>query len=131
MIRIHDGKAEILADLDKDEKTVTIESDAFSTYVLCYTDSKEDTPVIAPAEKPQTGSKEPGNGEFSTQLPSTGEYEEEAEKPGHQLKEEKENVAKKKEEAKNTIYYFLLPIALLLTICIAFVIRIKHRSNKK
>ncbi|MCR0248129.1 MAG: InlB B-repeat-containing protein [Clostridium sp.] len=131
VIRIHDGKAEILADLDKDEKTVTIESDAFSTYVLCYTDSKEDTPVIAPAEKPQTGSKEPGNGEFSTQLPSTGEYEEEAEKPGHQLKEEKENVAKKKEEAKNTIYYFLLPIALLLTICIAFVIRIKHRSNKK
>lgn len=119
VIRIHDEKAEILADLDKDEKTVTIESDAFSTYVLCYTDRKDaDTPVLAPVEKPLTGNK--GNDELTTQLPSAGKTE-----------ENKKPADKEKEASNNMIYYFLLPIAVLLTVCIAFVIRIKHSSNKK
>ena len=108
-----------MADLDKDEKTVTIESDAFSTYVLCYTDRKDaDTRVLAPVEKPLTGNK--GNDELTTQLPSAGKTE-----------ENKKPADKEKEASNNMIYYFLLPIAVLLTVCIAFVIRIKHSSNKK
>ncbi|MBR1477069.1 MAG: fibronectin type III domain-containing protein [Lachnospiraceae bacterium] len=36
IIRIHDGKAQVMADLDSDVKTVTMESDKFSAYAIVY-----------------------------------------------------------------------------------------------
>lgn len=38
VIRVHDGKAELLNDLDNSEDTITIETDRFSTYALVYKD---------------------------------------------------------------------------------------------
>lgn len=39
VIRVHDGKAVLLTDLDNDEDTVTIETDRFSTYAIVYQDT--------------------------------------------------------------------------------------------
>lgn len=38
VIRVHNGIAAVLADLDEDESTVTIETDKFSTYALVYSE---------------------------------------------------------------------------------------------
>ncbi|MCM1207896.1 MAG: InlB B-repeat-containing protein, partial [Ruminococcus sp.] len=38
VIRVHDGNADILSDLDESADTITIESDRFSTYVIIYKD---------------------------------------------------------------------------------------------
>lgn len=38
-IRVHDGKAEILADLDEKDDTITIATDCFSTYAIAYKDT--------------------------------------------------------------------------------------------
>ena len=40
VIRIHDGKAERLEDLDSSAETITIETDRFSTYAVVYKDAK-------------------------------------------------------------------------------------------
>jgi len=37
--RVHNGAAELLADIDNEEATVTIETDLFSTYALLYKDA--------------------------------------------------------------------------------------------
>ena len=39
VVRVHDGVADLLTDLDNDESTITIETDRFSTYALVYKDS--------------------------------------------------------------------------------------------
>lgn len=39
VVRVHNGAAELLPDLDSEEDTVTIETDRFSTYALVYKDS--------------------------------------------------------------------------------------------
>ena len=39
VIRVHDGKATLLTDLDYDKDTITIETDRFSTYVIVYKDT--------------------------------------------------------------------------------------------
>lgn len=39
VIRVHDGKAELLADLDDNAGTITIETDRFSTYAVVYKDT--------------------------------------------------------------------------------------------
>lgn len=39
VVRVHNGVAEILSDLDKRDDTVTIETDKFSTYALVYRDT--------------------------------------------------------------------------------------------
>ena len=44
VMKVHDGKVSFLPDLDQDENTVTIETDQFSTFVLCYTDSSINEP---------------------------------------------------------------------------------------
>ena len=41
VIRVHDGKAEFLADLDTDYDTITIETDRFSTYAVIYKDTAD------------------------------------------------------------------------------------------
>ena len=42
ILRIHDGQAEILPDLDDNVDTITIETDRFSTYVLVFLDKEAD-----------------------------------------------------------------------------------------
>lgn len=39
VIRVHDGKAEILDDLDEKDDTITIATDCFSTYAIAYKDT--------------------------------------------------------------------------------------------
>lgn len=39
VVRVHNGAAELLADTDNDEATITIETDMFSTYALVYKDT--------------------------------------------------------------------------------------------
>lgn len=39
IIRVHDGKAELLADLDDSADTITIETDRFSAYAIVYRDT--------------------------------------------------------------------------------------------
>ena len=46
VIRLHNGVAEILPDLDDDPNTITIETDRFSTYAIVYQES---------AKSPDTG----------------------------------------------------------------------------
>ncbi|MDE8733246.1 InlB B-repeat-containing protein [Eubacteriales bacterium DFI.9.88] len=43
MLRSHDGKIDVLPDLDKDSETITVESNLFSTYAIAYT--KPSAPV--------------------------------------------------------------------------------------
>lgn len=43
IVRVHDGVAEILADLDHADDTITIETDKFSTYALVYHDTDKNT----------------------------------------------------------------------------------------
>ena len=39
VLRVHDGKAQLLADLDQEADTITIETDRFSTYAVVYKDT--------------------------------------------------------------------------------------------
>lgn len=39
VVRVHDGRAELLADLDGSADTITIETDRFSTYAIVYQDT--------------------------------------------------------------------------------------------
>ena len=43
VIRVHDGRAELLTDLDGSADTITIETDRFSTYAIGYKDTKPDS----------------------------------------------------------------------------------------
>ncbi|MDE7281765.1 MAG: hypothetical protein K2N36_08520 [Ruminiclostridium sp.] len=45
LVRVHDGKAEFLKDLDTDPKTITVESDKFSTYAIVYSDEQTGEPT--------------------------------------------------------------------------------------
>ncbi len=46
IVRYHDGKSEIInANLNEDKKTISFESDKFSTYALIYKDTKEELTV--------------------------------------------------------------------------------------
>ncbi len=59
IIRVHDGKADILAcSYDKNSGIITFTTDKFSTYALVYTDKKVEVPDPAPG----TGEDKPGNG---------------------------------------------------------------------
>ncbi len=44
VLRVHNGQVSVLNDLDLNPKTVTFESDSFSTYILCYKDSTQAKP---------------------------------------------------------------------------------------
>ncbi|MDE7363239.1 MAG: hypothetical protein K2N38_15055, partial [Oscillospiraceae bacterium] len=52
VIRVHDGEATLLSDLDNDENTVTIETDKFSTYALVY---RENASAPDNSGNPSTG----------------------------------------------------------------------------
>ena len=51
VIRVHDGKAEVLDVRVNDNGTLSFDTDRFSTYALAY----KDVPVVAEAEVPNTG----------------------------------------------------------------------------
>lgn len=44
VIRVHDGKAEVLNDMDNDDNTITIETDSFSTYAIVFYDESGEAP---------------------------------------------------------------------------------------
>ncbi len=56
IMRVHDGAAELLSDLDGAEDTITIETDKFSTYVVVY---RETNNVGGPDSEPKTGDTDP------------------------------------------------------------------------
>ena len=60
LIRVHGGQAELLADLDSDEDTITIETDRFSPYAIVYKDMQGGAKSIGTKDKePKTGDTEP------------------------------------------------------------------------
>ena len=135
VLRIHEGKNALLDDLDDKLETVTFESDAFSSYILCYKDITKDEAVVSPAEKPKNVQNEitKGEGSSTVQQPAAGDEQTTAkeENPEKKLEKAEKEKAKEKEEAKNTVYFFLIPIALLLAICIAFIMKFKHKAAAK
>lgn len=135
VLRIHEGKNALLDDLDDKLETVTFESDAFSSYILCYKDITKDEAVVGPVEKPKNVQNEitKGEGSSTVEQPAAGDEQTTAkeEKPEKKLEKAEKEKAKEKEEAKNTVYFFLIPIALLLAICIAFIMKFKHKAAAK
>ena len=55
VIRVHEGKAQLLADLDQEADTITIETDRFSTYAVVY----KDTAAGGKDDEPKTGDNTP------------------------------------------------------------------------
>ncbi len=56
IMRVHDGAAELLSDLDGAEDTITIETDKFSTYVVVYRETNNGS---VPDSEPKTGDTDP------------------------------------------------------------------------
>lgn len=53
VIRVHDGVAEVLSDLDDDDDTITIATDRFSAYAIVYKEAgAEPTPTATPTATP-------------------------------------------------------------------------------
>lgn len=84
VIRIHNGKSDILEDLDKDENTITIQTDKFSIYALTYSEKsgepsdkpgEDDTePSDEPDDKPgEDGTRPSGSQDGTTDTDSTTE----------------------------------------------------------
>ena len=55
VLRVHEGKAQLLADLDQEADTITIETDRFSTYAVVY----KDTTAGGKDDEPKTGDNTP------------------------------------------------------------------------
>ena len=131
IIRIHKENAEILSDLDQDEKTVTIESDEFSAYILCYKDTNEaevkDTPAAVPADKPKGAAKNPTTATSSRT--SSPDDKETPDDEGNKLPYTGKKA--EKEETKNMVYYFLILIAAVIAGCIGIVIKKSHRKKRR
>lgn len=61
VIRVHDGRTELLSDLDNDADTITIATDRFSTYVLVHQDMETgaENQTVRKDEEPKTGDAAP------------------------------------------------------------------------
>lgn len=75
VLRLHEGEATLLYDVDDDPETVTINTDGFSTYVLLYQDNKADSE--SETERREIASSESGEdgGYAASQIegaPNTG-----------------------------------------------------------
>ena len=71
IIRVHDGTAEVLEDLDGDADTITIATDRFSTYALVYKEAgsgADVTPTPTPGGSDQP-TPTPGGGDQPTSTP--------------------------------------------------------------
>lgn len=71
VIRVHDGKAEILSDLDSNEDTITIETDRFSTYAVVYQDTAGENGDGVRLSAENGGSQNPVSGKDNE--PKTGD----------------------------------------------------------
>ncbi len=71
VIRVHDGKAELLTDLDNKEDTITIETDRFSTYDIVYQDTAGKNGGAVRVSVRNESDKKPGGG--LDDEPDTGE----------------------------------------------------------
>lgn len=60
MVRVHDGKAELLTDLDNEADTITIETDRFSTYAIVWQDVADADGGIVRVRVENGGNKESG-----------------------------------------------------------------------
>ena len=69
VIRVHGGKAELLADLDNNEDTITIATDRFSTYAVVYRDTAGKNTVVRISV--EDGSKKSGGAKDDE--PETGD----------------------------------------------------------
>lgn len=69
VIRVHGGKAELLADLDNNEDTITIATDRFSTYAVVYKDMAGKNSVVRISV--EDGSKK--SGDAKDDEPKTGD----------------------------------------------------------
>jgi len=67
VIRVHNGTATVLRDLDSAPDTVTIETDKFSTYALTY---KEKTTTSNPSGDNSSGGNPGGSSNPSTSTPN-------------------------------------------------------------
>ncbi|MCM1101732.1 MAG: hypothetical protein NC079_06890 [Clostridium sp.] len=74
VVRVHNGEPDMLADLDSDPATVTIETNLFSTYAIVYRDA-QDTPGTGDntGEGDNTGNDDtPGTGDNTGEGDNTG-----------------------------------------------------------
>lgn len=62
VIRVHDGKAELLTDMDNEEDTVTIETDRFSTYAIVWRDAANKDGGTVRVRVENGGNKKAGGG---------------------------------------------------------------------
>lgn len=62
VIRVHDGKAELLTDLDNEEDTVTVETDRFSTYAIVWRDAANKDGGTVRVRVENGGNKKAGGG---------------------------------------------------------------------
>lgn len=74
IIRVHDGKAEILETVENEDGTLTFKTDKFSTYALAYKDAQEPTKTPIQPGQPQDDikgetAKEPKTGDTSNIAP--------------------------------------------------------------
>ena len=83
VLRLHDGEATLLYDVDEDPETVTINTDGFSTYVMLYQEKEKEKPEEAAAVEPaepevpevqpvSAAEKAPDTGNVNTTQPDTG-----------------------------------------------------------
>ncbi len=73
VIRVHNGKADILNDLDNSADTITIATDRFSAYAIVYKDTTEEENKGAAPEPKEDKSQEPKKDKIQTKKPSEKE----------------------------------------------------------
>lgn len=66
VLRVHNGRVDLLADLDTSEDTVTIATDRFSTYAIIYKDTAVQGGGVINVSAPGTGSNGNSSGSVST-----------------------------------------------------------------
>ena len=79
VIRVHNGTAAVLPDLDSDPDTVTIKTDKFSTYVLTY---KEKAAASDPGDDPSGGNSD-GSSDPSSTVPTESDNSDAASNAGN------------------------------------------------
>ena len=89
VIRIHNGEAQFLADMDSDPNTITIASDKFSAYAIVYTakggNTKVNKGILSSPKTDEEGAKEQTVAAGAGVSESNGAQEADAIAPGKQL----------------------------------------------
>ncbi len=69
IVRIHDGEADILSDLDSDDDTITFKTDKFSVYAIVYAEKADEPTPPEITEPTEPGDNEPDNNESDISKP--------------------------------------------------------------